>query len=147
MAKPDSVQIEREFAATPAEVWRAWTDSTLVRRWFGSDPAGKVLAASLDVRVEGSFAVTFVDSDGTEHTCSGEYREVQPTTTLGFSWRWRSEPGVETAVTVSLEPVGRMETRMVFEHAKLGAASLHDYAAGWRRTFDKLERVLREMRD
>ena len=128
---PTSVHIERHFDVLPGKVWRGWTDPEVVRQWFGSDPAGKVLAVQLDVRPGGSFEVSFMDSDGTEHTCSGVYADVQPETKLSFSWRWKSEPGVETFVSVLLERRGT-GTQMYFEHAQVGSASLHDHATGWR---------------
>jgi hypothetical protein len=31
---------------------------------------------------------------------------------------------------------------MIFEHKNLGTASAHNYLAGWKATFSKLERVL-----
>jgi len=108
---------------------------------MGSDPKGTVLSAALDVRPGGRFEVTFANGDGEEHTCFGVYREVQPGVKLAFSWEWRSEPAVESAVSVWLAS-DRSGTRMVFDHSRLGGASRHDYAAGWQRTFDKLERVL-----
>ncbi|MBL9207034.1 MAG: SRPBCC domain-containing protein [Opitutaceae bacterium] len=138
---PTSVRIERSFSASPDAVWRAWTDAKMVSRWFGSDPAGRVLAARMEVRSQGPFEVTFADSDGSEHTCSGTYLEVSPVSKLSFSWHWQSEPGIETFVQVSLDPLGA-GTRMWFEHAGLNATSTHDYAAGWQRTFEKLARVL-----
>ncbi|WP_415910538.1 SRPBCC family protein [Oleiharenicola sp. Vm1] len=140
-APADAVRLARRFAAPPADVWRAWTDPADVRRWFGSDPLGTVRAARLDVRPGGSFEVAFADRDGTEHTCRGEYLEVVPAARLAFTWRWQSEPGVETRVRVALAADGA-GTRMDFEHAHLGAASRHDYARGWQSTFDKLERLL-----
>ena len=138
---PSSVCLVRAFGNPPAAVWQAWTDPAWVRRWFGSDPAGIVLSAELDVRTGGGFAVSFRDSDGTVHTCSGVYAEVRPQERLAFSRRWQSEPGVESFVSVSLAPQdGGTELR--FEHARLGGASLHDYEQGWARTFAKLERAL-----
>ena len=113
----------------------------MVSRWFGSDPAGKVLAAELDVRPDGRFEVTFRDSSGTEHTCSGVYVDVEPELKLSFSWHWRSEPGIDSFVTVRLTPQGE-GTQMQFEHSRLVDGSTHNYAAGWRQTFDKLEKVL-----
>lgn len=139
--QPASVRIERSFNAPPTAVWRAWTDPKMVSRWFGSDPAGKVLSARLEVRIQGQFEVTFADSNGSEHTCSGTYLEVLPAAKLSFTWHWRSEPGIETSVQVWLEPKGA-GTHMRFEHSGLNATSTHDYAAGWQRTFEKLARVL-----
>jgi uncharacterized protein YndB with AHSA1/START domain len=139
--KPTSVQINRIFNVPPDAVWRAWTEESMVRRWFGSDPKGKVLSAKLDVRTGGRFEVTFADSNGTSHTCGGVYADVEPVSKFGFSWQWLSEPGVETFVTVRLEP-REAGTLMRFEHARLFQASMHNYEVGWQQTFDKLERAL-----
>jgi uncharacterized protein YndB with AHSA1/START domain len=136
-----SVQIARRFAAPRALVWQSWTDPAMVSRWFGSDPAGQVLSAQLDVRPGGSFAVAFVDSDQTMHTCRGLYQEVQADNKLTFSWCWESEPGRESIVTVLLKSKGK-GTEMAFAHARLSRDSSHDYKRGWQRTFDKLARVL-----
>ncbi|MEO6003787.1 MAG: SRPBCC domain-containing protein [Opitutus sp.] len=141
LQNPKSVQIEWFFSLPPAAVWSGWTDEAMVRRWFGSDPAGRVLSAQLDVRVGGRFEVRFMDSTGAEHVCRGVYVEVKPASKLSFSWNWRSEPGIETLVTVELTPKGT-GTQMQFEHGRLIETSLHDYAAGWQRTFEKLAGVL-----
>lgn len=136
-----AIEIIREFQAPPEELWRAWTDPAWVSKWFGSNAGGKVLDARLDVRPGGEFSVTFADADGTEHTCSGRYVEVDPARRLQFTWQWKSEPGVETLVSVALAPEGS-GTRMRFEHSRLFQASAHDYASGWRTTFDKLADVV-----
>jgi uncharacterized protein YndB with AHSA1/START domain len=143
MPDSKSVQLERYFSALPLTVWRGWTEPEMVSRWFGSDPAGKVLAVQLDVRPSGRFEVTFRDSSGIEHTCGGVYVDVMPESKLSFSWHWRSEPGIQSFVTVQLKPHGE-GTNMHFEHSHLIDGSTHDYAAGWRRTFEKLAIVLSE---
>ena len=136
-----SVRITWHFPAAPEKVWAAWTQAELVQQWFGSNPDGKVSNATLDVRPGGRFAVTFVDADGTEHTASGVYQHVELHRQLKFSWVWKSEPGVETQVTVVLapEPNG---TRMEFEHGGHTHASSHDYESGWRSTFEKMEKAI-----
>jgi uncharacterized protein YndB with AHSA1/START domain len=141
LMKPNSVHITWHFAAPPQKVWSAWAEPEAVRQWFGSDPKGKVLAADLAVTVGGRFEVTFADSDGTQHTASGVYQQVEPHRLLVFTWGWKSEPGVETLITVSLFPEGD-GTRMEFEHGGLVHASSHDYKSGWRSTFLKFEKVL-----
>jgi uncharacterized protein YndB with AHSA1/START domain len=138
----DEILIERVINAPPEAVWKAWTDPTLVLKWFGSDPNGRGLKANVDVQPGGSFEITFRDADETEHTCNGVYADVQPFSKLAFSWMWKSEPGVESFVTVILRPENN-STRMLFSHAHLGTASKHDYLNGWQATFLKLERMLR----
>src|SRR5438876_6290076 len=135
----DTIFIETKFAATAEKLWSAWTNEDMVMQWFGSDPNGKVLHASLDVQSGGSFEVTFRNSNGTEHTCSGVYKEVQPYKKLSFTWMWKSEPGVESFITILLAPNGN-DILMLFEHVNVGYASAHNYVEGWQDTFRKLEK-------
>ena len=137
----NAVQIVRDFDMSCASVWRAWTDAKIVSQWFGSDPAGTVVNATLDVRPGGTYNVTFRDRSGLEHTASGQYRAVQYPQELSFTWTWKSEPEHETLVTISLDEHGG-GTRMLFEHSQLWAGSSHGYAEGWRSTFDKMARAL-----
>ena len=109
--------------------------------WIGSDPNGSVLKVHTDVRAGGRFEFSFADSDGTVHTARGVYLEVDPLEKLAFTWNWASEPGVETSIVVDLahEDQG---TLMRFEHGGLIQASPHDYAFGWRSSFEKMAKVL-----
>lgn len=139
---PDSyIEIDRIFHSPINTVWSAWTEAACISQWFGSDPNGLVLQAAVDVRIGGSFEVTFRDSSGLEHTCFGVYTEVSPFNKLQFTWAWRSEPGVESRVSVTLRNEGD-GTQMHFVHAGVGTASAHNYEEGWRSTFNKLDRIL-----
>jgi uncharacterized protein YndB with AHSA1/START domain len=138
----DAILVEAIIHASPKQVWKAWTDPNLLKYWFGSDPNGKVLEAKIDPRPGGNFEVTFCDSDGTEHTCSGVYKDVLEFNRLTFSWRWKSEPGVESFIILSLFPDGH-STRMQLEHLNPGSGSKHDYIKGWQSTFTKLEKLMR----
>ena len=133
--------LETTFNCSIEKVWEAWTNPIQLMKWFGSDPKGKVLKAELDVRPRGYFEVTFQDSDLTEHTCSGIYTDVHTLNKLAFTWQWKSEPGIESFVLVSLTSKGE-STRMQFEHKNLGIGSEHNYAKGWQNTFSKLENLL-----
>ncbi len=135
------MEILHRFDAPLRAVWRAWTDPERVRTWWGSDPDGVVTSAELDVRVGGRFEISFRDPSGDQHTSRGEYLHVEAPTLLDFTWSWESEPGVRSRVTVELTDDGRT-TAMRFVHGELHGASEHDYAPGWRRTFEKLDEVL-----
>ena len=136
-----SVVINWRFDHAPDAIWKAWTDPVWIARWVGSDPNGSVRHVNTDVRPGGTFEFAFTDSDGTQHTARGVYREVVPHRKLAFSWSWANEPGVETSIVLEFEQDGK-GTSMRFEHQGLTHASPHDYAFGWRSTFQKMEKVL-----
>lgn len=139
----DTITIGILLHASAEKVWKAWTDPDLVLKWFGSDPNGTGLNASMDVRPGGAYEISFKNAAGpnAEHTCFGKYTEVEKYRRLAFSWTWKNEPGVESFVTVSLTPE-KDHTHMKFEHAHVGYESAHNYEEGWRSTFEKLEKVL-----
>lgn len=138
---PTSVVIDWKFEHAPEFVWKAWTDPQWIARWVGSDPNGSVRHVNTNVRPGGRFEFAFTDSDGTQHTARGVYREVVAYQQLTFTWRWAGEPGIETSIAVSLVPDDR-GTIMRFEHSGLVHASTHDYAFGWRSTFEKMEKAI-----
>jgi uncharacterized protein YndB with AHSA1/START domain len=137
----DLIHIETIIHASMESVWRAWTDPGLILKWYGSDPNGAGVSAHVDLRPGGNYEISFRGSEGTTHTCFGVYKEVAVLSRLVFSWQWKSEPGVESQVTVILSPDGD-HTLMLFEHAHVGNKSAHNYEAGWQDTFVKLERLL-----
>ncbi len=139
----DSISLEIKIPSPVQDVWKAWTDPVLILKWIGSDPKGEGLKAQLDVRPGGMFEISFRGSDGVEHTCFGMYTEVKEFRKLIFSWEWKSEPGVESFVTIELTPDSD-HTRMDFEHSHVGNHSRHNYQAGWKATFEKLTHLLNQ---
>ena len=141
--KPNqSVQISWNFSHPPARVWQAWTDPSIAKLWFGSDPNGKVLDANFDVRVDGSFSVTFANSDGSEFTCQGIYKEIEVNSRLVFTWGWANQPDVAELISLQFTPDDH-GTLMTFEQSNIDPETgLHNYAVGWRSTFQKLEKAL-----
>jgi uncharacterized protein YndB with AHSA1/START domain len=139
----NSIKIERHFSFTPRNLWQAWTDPGIVKLWFGSDPNGTVLDAILDVRVGGSFAVTFANANGDEYTAQGMYQIIEPHKKLLFTWGWKNQPHIKELVAVQFqaEDTG---TLMTFEHMDIDANTSHNYEIGWRTTFDKLEKALKK---
>ena len=137
-----TVQITWSFSHPPNRVWQAWTDPSIAQLWFGSDPAGKVLDARFDVRGNGSFSVTFANSDGTEFTCQGIYQEIDAPNRLVFTWGWANQPEVHELIALQFVQA-EGGTSMLFEQSNIDpGTTIHNYAEGWRSTFQKLEKAL-----
>jgi len=137
VAKP-SLTLKRRLAASPAQVYAAWTDPAKITRWFG--PAGaEVLDAQADARVGGRYHVGFRTPDGEEHNVGGVYRVAAPAEKLVFTWAWRTMPERESLVTIELgrDGDGTLLTLMHEQFFDEGARDRHRY--GWGGTLDKLE--------
>lgn len=76
-----TIRLTRSFAASPAEVFAAWTRPEHVARWW--DPAGAPLAeCTIDLRPGGAFR--FVTRGHPEMPFAGVYREISPPDRLVF---------------------------------------------------------------
>jgi uncharacterized protein YndB with AHSA1/START domain len=108
--------IVREFEATPAELWHAWTDPDEAAHWW--HPTGLRTprdTVTIDARVGGRYAYTMVDdATAQEYPTGGVYREVAPFERLVFTWGHPdSDPDDTPVVSVTLTPIGG-RTRMTF---------------------------------
>ncbi|MFN8412355.1 MAG: SRPBCC family protein [Anaerolineales bacterium] len=137
----NTIQIIHKFSQPPSKLWQAWTDPSIVKKWFGSDPEGTVLEAQLDVRLGGSFKVHFANSNGSEFTAKGNYNVVELNKKLEFTWSWEDRPEVVEFVSVEFQPETD-GTLMYFEHHNIDINSAHNYSEGWRSTFTKLEKAI-----
>lgn len=136
-----SLFLERTFDCSPETLWNFWTIPDLMRLWFGSDPKGTVSAAQSDVKVDGTFTVTFFNSNGTEHTCAGKYLTVNPFAELAFTWYWKGREASVEVVSLEFSSVEH-GVQMRFNHQDIDPATSHDYRAGWSSTFEKLRSAM-----
>ena len=82
MPAPPAFKIVWEFDASPAEVFDAWLDPALIRRWmFARD---EIFGVKLDPKVGGKFSIIESSSEGNvDHF--GEYRKMERPTLLVFT--------------------------------------------------------------
>lgn len=77
------IAFERTFDAPREQVWQAFTDPTIVPRWWG--PHGTTTAiAEMDVRPGGRWRYISSAPDRPDQVFFGEYLEVDPPN--GFKW-------------------------------------------------------------
>ena len=130
-----TLRLERTFDATAEEVFDAWTDPEVLRRWWVADPSWTTPIAEVDLRAGGRWRLSMEDPvSGERHTVGGEYREVRRPTRLVYSWCWETgDPpdGHVSLVTVDFVQAGA-RTTVVLEHALLSSPASRDaHATGW----------------
>jgi uncharacterized protein YndB with AHSA1/START domain len=134
MTGETSLRIERSFDASPEEVFDAWTNPEVLKRWWAVHPDGKTPVADVDLRVGGRYRLSMENPDGERHTVGGEYREVERPKRLVYTWQWEldsGEPGDISSVTVEFIERGD-HTDVVLEHTGLPDPDSRDrHARGW----------------
>jgi uncharacterized protein YndB with AHSA1/START domain len=141
-----SLRVQRTFDAPVEEVFNAWTDPEVMRRWWRANPAWTTPVAEVDLRVGGRYRISMEDpADGSRHTVGGEYTEVTPPTRLAYSWQWEEggQPGDQvSAVTVDFRADGP-RTTVVLEHSGLGSSESRDsHGQGWDGVLEMLQAQL-----
>jgi uncharacterized protein YndB with AHSA1/START domain len=139
----DELHLERLIAASPDELFRLWTTPELLVTWWGPEGVD-IPEHALDIRPGGAWRTTMRQPNGTRHTVSGTYLEIDPPRRLAFTWAWEDiagQRGHETVVDVRFEtaPGG---TRLVLRQARfLDEESRNRHQNGWSSSFDCLARA------
>lgn len=142
-APTTSLHLERTYDATPEEVFDAWTNPEVLRRWWAAQPSWRTPVAEVDLRVGGSYRISMEDPEtGVRHTVGGEYREVRRPERLAYSWRWEQDDGSTGPVsTVTVDFLGEgASTTVVLEHIGLASPeSCEQHRHGWAGCLENLQ--------
>jgi uncharacterized protein YndB with AHSA1/START domain len=147
LSKPTetSLRVERTFDASPEDVFDAWTNPEVLRRWWRPNPSWTTPVAEVDLRVGGRYRISMEDPEsGTKHTAGGEYSEVSRPRRLVYSWQWEEEDGrLGHASTVAVDFRADRDgerTTVVLEHSGLVSAESRDsHTHGWVGILEMLE--------
>ena len=139
--------------ATPAEVFRAWTDPDHLQWFYNDGQPHPVDPIEVDLRVGGTWRQLMVESESKQYVTGGVYREIVTDAKLVFSWGavggW---PALDPdrlddspVVTVTLAGIGNVTEMTVHMElpAGLSDARVEEWWAigirqGWQATIDRL---------
>ena len=144
----DPVTVEAIFPATPARVFKAWTDPDQILRWFGPQP-GSLQTVHTELRVGGRWRFTFPERDQSQSSLEGEYTQIEPDTLLQFTWRHVTERNDGTreetpysTVTVTLSAFGQA-TQLRLQHEGIEKSDgRKGVGRGWETTMGHLMELL-----
>lgn len=104
------ITMEREFDASPALLFRAYTEAEALKTWYGPNDF-TITVISMDFRVGGLFRFTMHGPDGTDYPNRMEYREIVPEKRLAYlhGSDIDSDPNA-FEVTVTFEALGANRT-------------------------------------
>jgi uncharacterized protein YndB with AHSA1/START domain len=136
------VRIERTFAASPEDVFDAWTSPEVMRRWFHVAPDWDTPEAEVDPRVGGKVRVVMRRPDGTEVGAQGEYTLIDRPRRLVMTWTFDEDPSNEQLIELSFSESDGSTTVLMVNSGIATDERREDQDEGWRGCFGELERVL-----
>lgn len=141
--------LERVLDATPAQLFRCWTEPELMKLWFVPRP-WTLAQAETDVRPGGSSHVVMRSPEGQEFPNRGVYLEVVPDRKIVFTDAYTAdwvptEKPFFTAI-VSFEPIEEGKTRYTararhWRREDLEAHEQMGFHEGWGQCATQLEEV------
>jgi len=148
------VRLDRWLAAPPALVFKAWTSSAHVRRWFCPSGYSVVEARVQPGHGAGPFEVCMQSPEGVRHWIHGRFTEVVPFARLAIEMDVADEAGhVLFACTTRAsfaEDAGGTRMEVVQTYALRDPAALwmiEGAPQGWQQTVDRLAALITEMRE
>jgi uncharacterized protein YndB with AHSA1/START domain len=145
----DQILIVREFAASAAAVYRAWTEPELVERWWAGT-MGHVTSAEIDLRVGGTWRWVMEANGGFEVAFHGEYRELVPGERIVSTEVYEGMPDGYAVNTMTFaEADGRTTLSILVQHQNKAHRDVHIESGmeeGMQTSMDALEEVAVSLR-
>jgi uncharacterized protein YndB with AHSA1/START domain len=91
---PRDLVVVRTFNAPVDQVWRAWVDPELVKRWWGPD-GWTCPVAKMDVRAGGTSIVAMRSPDGHDMYSTWAYTEVNEPRSFAYIFNLSDENGAK----------------------------------------------------
>lgn len=146
------LEIDRVLMASPAAIWRCWTEPDLLKQWFCPNPI-VMEQVRFDTRPGGSFAATMRTPSGKKVETDGCILALSPEKMLVFTdalapgFHPRNRSFLTTVVLLSNEVMG---TRYIIRalHSDEDAKERHEkmgFFDGWGRSTDQLESLAKTM--
>jgi len=146
-AEEQSITLVRVIDAPVAEVFAAWTNPMIVRRWM-VPMLCRALEVEADPRPGGTFRMVLKGPLGGRHVTTGEYREVVPNRRLVQTWvlegYGKTLDRYPTVLTVDFRELGQRTTEVTIRQEQLRTKQDRSgNLMGWKLCLRKLEKLFR----
>jgi uncharacterized protein YndB with AHSA1/START domain len=131
-----TLTVRRTIKASPEQVYNAWLNPAVMKRFMAGGSDQTVGEARTDARVGGGFHVLMQGEKDIPH--QGVYKVLTPFSRIVFTWESPYSPA-DSEVELLFTPVAE-GTEVVLNQVKFLSAGLRDgHIAGWTRILERLD--------
>lgn len=143
------IDVVRDFAAPPPQVFRASTDPSLVARWLGPREL-EMIIQEYDARSGGTYRYVHRDASGNEYRFRGVFHTVVPHSRIIQTFEYEGTPDVVSVESMSYEDLGgdrtRLRTHTVFPSVEARDTALaNGMSRGILDSMDRLEELVQRL--
>jgi uncharacterized protein YndB with AHSA1/START domain len=121
-----SIHLERDYSASPEELWCAWTEPNQLARWLCTS-AAPFLTVNGRVRL--------MLGDGEDQWVDVRVLVAEPPHRLELAWNFAGD--INSLLRVRIDRVSDSKSRVTVDHTGLGKATI-GYGAGWQAYLEML---------
>ena len=92
-----ALELEHRYAASREQVFDAWINQDVLKRWWAAAPTWSTPLAEVDAREGGGYRLSMRTDEGETHTVRGEFTEISPPERLAYTWSWEEGPDAAMA--------------------------------------------------
>ncbi|PCH46536.1 MAG: hypothetical protein COC23_03960 [Hyphomicrobiales bacterium] len=141
------IVVEGYFAVTPKQMFEAWTNPEIIKKWFGRKE-NSLHSAEVDLCKDGAWRFLVSSDDEKTVGFEGAYIEIETDRKLVFSWsrtitfaNGEKELSPASRVEVVFSPHGS-GTNVVLHHSSIQSEDERTgFSGGWNMTFGSLARL------
>ena len=135
-----TIELKKTVSATPQEVFKAWTEPEIMKKWFAPSHEYDVPSLDVDLKVGGAFHVEMKTNEAS-YRVNGKYKQIQKDEHISFSWAWESAPDQESIVTVELKNNnGNTDISLIHKGLKT-PESVVEHKNGWQGCLNRLAQL------
>ena len=138
----DPIRLERVIHAPREDVFDAWTNPEVLRRWFHAGPDWSTPIAEVDLRIGGKVRVAMREPDGTEHAMGGEFTLIDRPRRLAMTWTFDDWPEKQQMIELEFTERDGRTTVVLINGGIDTEQHLAEQQVGWKDCLDTLEREL-----
>lgn len=128
--KTETLCVRRFIPASPARIFRAWTNPDEMKKWWG--PAGVHCAeVEIDLTVNGRYRIANELPDRSVLWISGTFELIEPPHRLIYSWTIENKSPETERVEVNFEQRD-LGTEVTITHQRIASKALREqHQQGW----------------